>query len=97
MNLDKKEFRSSTSSYWLDSVKTTEYPQLEEDITTDVAIVGGGMAGITTAFLLREKGLKVTVVEADRILQGTTAHTTAKLTSQHYLIYARIKNKMGKN
>lgn len=95
MNLDKKEFRSSTSSYWLDSVKTTEYPQLEEDITTDVAIVGGGMAGITTAFLLREKGLKVTVVEADRILQGTTAHTTAKLTSQHYLIYARIKNKMG--
>ncbi|HPF43949.1 MAG TPA: FAD-dependent oxidoreductase [Syntrophomonadaceae bacterium] len=95
MHSNHNEFKGHTSSYWLDSVKETEYPSLQEDIKTDVVIVGGGMAGITTAFLLKEKGLKAAVLEADRILYGTTGHTTAKVTSQHSLIYARIKNQMG--
>lgn len=95
MHLNNNEFEDRTSSYWLASVPRTDYPSLQEDVQTDVAIVGGGMAGITTAFLLKMKGFKVTVVEADRILHGTTGHTTAKLTSQHALIYARIKNQMG--
>lgn len=95
MNAGNYEFKSSTNSYWLDSTKVTDFPQLTEDIKVDVAIVGGGMVGITTAFLLKKRGLKVAVVEAERILQGTTGHTTAKITSQHSLIYARIKKEMG--
>lgn len=51
MHSNHNEFKGHTSSYWLDSVKETEYPSLQEDIKTDVVIVGGGMAGITTAFL----------------------------------------------
>lgn len=82
-------------SYWLASTEKTNYPTLEEDIKVDVAIVGGGMAGITTAFLLKKEGLKVAVLEADGILQGTTGHTTAKITSQHGLIYNKIKTQMG--
>jgi glycine/D-amino acid oxidase-like deaminating enzyme/nitrite reductase/ring-hydroxylating ferredoxin subunit len=77
--------------YWLASTPKTDYPTLEQDITVDITIVGGGMAGITSAYLLKKEGFKVAVIDADKILQGTTAHTTAKLTSQHGLIYDKIK------
>lgn len=73
----------------------TDYPSLSEDITADVAIVGGGLVGITSAYLLTKAGLKVALLEADRILHGTTGHTTAKITSQHSLIYARLKKEIG--
>ena len=88
-------FKTPPESYWLASTAKTNYPALEEDMKVDVAIVGGGMTGITSAYLLKREGLRVAVIEADRILQGTTAHTTAKITSQHSLIYSRIKNYMG--
>lgn len=81
--------------YWISSTGTTNYPELKEDIKADVAVVGGGMAGITTAYLLKKEGLKVALVEASRILKGTTGHTTAKITSQHGLIYNKLKNSMG--
>lgn len=81
--------------YWLASTPETNYPALNEDISVDVAIVGGGMVGVTSAYLLKKEGFKVAVIEADRILQGTTAHTTAKLTSQHTLIYDKIKRSLG--
>lgn len=82
-------------SFWIASTPKTDYPTLNEDLKVDVAIIGGGMVGITTAYLLAEEGLKVAVLEADRILLGATAHTTAKLTSQHGLIYEQIKHQMG--
>ena len=52
-----------------------------------MAVVGAGMAGILTAYLLQESGLEVIVVEAARIASGQTAGTTAKITSQHGMIY----------
>lgn len=91
----QKEFIRTTNSYWIDSVHLPDYPPLEEDINVDVAIVGGGIVGITSAYLLARRGLKVAVAEASNILQGTTGHTTAKITSQHSLIYARLIKEMG--
>lgn len=88
-------FKSPPESYWLASTVKTSYPALEEDLKIDVAIVGGGMTGITSAYMLKREGLRVAVVEAGKILQGTTGHTTAKITSQHSLIYNRIKRYMG--
>lgn len=87
----------SPQSYWIDSTKNmlNEYPALTEDIKADVAIVGGGIAGITCAYLLGKEGLSVTVLEADRIAHGTTGRTTAKITSQHNLIYHKLIKQMG--
>lgn len=90
-------FKDPPQSYWMASTPGTEYPALKENMEVDVAIVGGGFVGITCAYLLKKEGLKVAVLEADKILQGTTGHTTAKITSQHGLIYDKTKGNMGEN
>lgn len=84
-------------SYWITSTPETSYPTLNEDIKVDVAIIGGGIVGITAGYLLKKKGTKVAIVEASRIVQGTTGFTTAKITSQHHLIYDKIIASMGMN
>ncbi len=90
-----KNLKEPPKSYWLASTPTTDYPSLNEDIEVDIVIIGGGLAGISSAYLLEKEGFKIAILEADRICQGTTAHTTAKITSQHDLIYNKLKNKMG--
>ncbi len=91
----KKGFVKEPESYWIASTDTTNYPALEENIVVDVAIVGGGITGITTGCLLKKAGLKVAIIEADRIARGTSGHTTAKITSQHGLIYDKIASQVG--
>ncbi len=91
-----ERFQTPPESYWIASTPETHYPKLDRDIQTDVAIIGGGIAGITTAYLLSVEGVKTVVLEADRILMGTTGHTTAKITSQHELIYDKIQTHVGK-
>jgi glycine/D-amino acid oxidase-like deaminating enzyme/nitrite reductase/ring-hydroxylating ferredoxin subunit len=84
-------------SYWMATTPESGYPSLSGDIRVDVAVLGGGIVGITSAFLLKEAGaLSVAVIEADRILTGVTGHTTAKVTSQHHLIYDRLLSKFGR-
>lgn len=65
---------------WDIGIRKPEFPSLEEDITVDVAIVGGGITGITAAHLLKEAGKKVAVLEMSRIGSGVTGGTTAHIT-----------------
>lgn len=88
-------FSSTHEPYWIASAPKTDYPTLDKDINVDVAIIGGGIVGITSAFLLKRKGIKVAIIEASKIAQGTTGYTTAKITSQHDLIYHKIKGRIG--
>jgi len=83
-------------SYWLASTPDSKYSPLPGDIHVDVAIIGGGIVGITSAFLLKLAGVSVAVIEADRIITGATGYTTAKITSQHGLIYNRLISELGK-
>ena len=86
------------NSIWLESVnKIKSSGKLEEDSSADVCIIGGGICGITTAYYLTKKGYNVIVVEKNEIANGVTGHTTAKITSQHGLIYHYLSEKYGIN
>ncbi len=82
-------------SVWKANSEFKSFPRLNEDIKTDVAIIGGGIAGILCAYMLKEKGVDCVVLEADRICNGVTQNTTAKITSQHGLIYDKLIKKFG--
>lgn len=82
-------------SLWRGTTELPSFPKLSEDISTDVAVVGGGITGITTAYLLSTAGYKVTIIEAGEILSGTTGFTSAKISAQHGLIYHHLIKHFG--
>lgn len=77
-------------SIWQKGVQLPTFPKLNGDISTDVLIIGGGIAGILTAYFLKQSGVDCMLVEKRRICSGTTGHTTAKITVQHGLIYHKL-------
>ncbi|PSQ33109.1 (2Fe-2S)-binding protein, partial [Halobacteriales archaeon QS_9_70_65] len=80
-------------SLWLATTPETDYEPLADGLEVDTVVVGGGITGLTTADRLTDAGLEVAVLEADRIVESTTGHTTAKLTSQHGLVYDFLTSK----
>lgn len=70
-------------------------PAAEGDATVDVAVLGGGITGIATAYLLKQAGATVAVVEAGRVVKSVTGNTTAKITSLHGLIYDHLVSQFG--
>lgn len=72
------------------------FPALEHDLKTDVLIVGGGMAGLLCAHMLAIQGVDYALIEAGRICGGVTRDTTAKITSQHGLVYHKLLHMHGK-
>ena len=83
-------------SIWRECSSKTSYPKLEENKQTEICIVGAGITGIVTAYELAEKGKKVILLDRDKCISGVTADTTAKVTSQHGLIYNYLINEFGK-
>ena len=82
-------------SIWTRSEKLPSFPQLQGDTKTEVLIVGGGMAGILCAYFLQEQGIDYILVEDRTICSGVTKNTTAKITSQHGLIYHKLVKDIG--
>lgn len=82
-------------SLWQAETEMPEFPALTGDAHTQVLIIGGGIAGILTAYLLHQSGVKYLLVEKNRICSGTTQNTTAKITFQHGLIYQKILKSSG--
>ena len=80
---------------WRENLSLPKFSTLNESIKTDVAIIGGGITGITAAYLLSKQNLKVALLDAGSILNGTTGHTTAKITAQHGLIYDELIHHFG--
>lgn len=82
-------------SIWSKTVEIEEREFLRGENRTEIAVIGGGLAGLLTAYYLQKRGKKVVVLEANRIGSGQTRNTTAKITSQHGLIYAKLCKKYG--
>lgn len=74
-----------------------QFPALSGDIRTDVLIIGGGIAGILTAYFLHQSGIKYILVEKGRICGENTQNTTAKITVQHGLIYSKLLKSGGEH
>ncbi len=82
-------------SVWSESCKFRKREALNKDIKTDVLVIGAGIAGILTAYMLKQNGRDVVLIDAAEIASGNTKNTTAKITSQHDLIYSKLITEFG--
>lgn len=82
-------------SIWTDSTKLPDFKKLKGEVYTDVLIIGGGICGILCAYFLKQMGVNYILVEGETICSGITKNTTAKITSQHSLIYDKLIKSEG--
>ena len=83
-------------SFWNATVKAQDHKTLQHDDKTDYLIIGGGLCGVLCAYFLQQEGADYMLIEGNRIGSGNTGNTTAKITSQHGLIYDRMIRSIGK-
>lgn len=84
------------ASLWQKTVPPlSEYSQLKSDLTCDAVVIGAGLTGVLTAHMLKKQGMDVILLDAGTPGQGTTAHTTAKITAQHGLCFAKMISSYG--
>ncbi len=84
-------------SYWLDLDPAPRYPTASGADAADVVVIGGGIAGITTAWEVSRTGRSVLLLEGAELLGGATGNTTAKVTSLHTLIYQQLDAETGRS
>src|SRR5450631_1204229 len=82
--------RRSTPSVWVATASIIRSSTLDKNTNVDVCVVGAGIAGMTTAYLLAREGKSVVVVEKNGISRGETAYTTAHLSSEIDASYRKI-------
>ena len=76
----------------MNNIKNNRLNKLDKDTECDVLIIGGGMAGLSTAYYLMDSGMKVVLIEKDKCGMGATSKNTGKLTWMQDLIYSRLTN-----
>ena len=84
-------------SVWITTSEQSGFGALEDAVDVDVAVIGAGIAGLSTALLLKDAGLRVAVLEAGAVCSATTGHTTAKVSAQHGLIYDTLRSSFGQD
>ena len=82
-------------SYWILSTESKQYEKLNENLKVDTLIIGAGIVGVTTAYLLAKQGINSVIIDADKVGYGTTGRNTGKVTTQHGTIFSKINNKYG--
>ena len=79
--------------YWQESSPMSRYPALDRNLKVDVAVIGAGITGLTTAYLLKRAGRTVAVIDRGRCGGVDTGHTTAHVTCVTDLdLSALVKN-----
>ena len=92
----ENKYTEKSKSIWSITTHLPPRNPLPGDLTVEAAVIGAGMAGILTAYLLQKQGIDVIVLDADQVASGQTKNTTAKITSQHGIIYQDLIKKLGK-
>ena len=82
---------TAAQSLWLEAMPPTGYPTLQGDQTFDIAVLGGGISGLTTALLCKRAGARVALIEADRVGGGVTGNNTAKVSALQSTMYSTIR------
>lgn len=83
-------------SVWSEQIELPKFESLKGDLQTEVLIIGGGLAGILCAYMLKQANVDYVLAEAKTICSGITKNTTAKITSQHGLIYDKLVRGYGR-
>ena len=86
-----------TTPYWTTTATFPQFAKLAEDLVTDVVVVGGGITGLTTAYLLAQAGKRVAVLERDRCAMTDTGHTSAHLTMVTDTRMSELVKQFGRN
>src|SRR5829696_8144460 len=89
------ELSDRTASLWMDTTPDAGFPALTEDLSADVAIVGGGLLGLSVAERCAREGARVVVLEHDVLGGGVTGHTTAKVTALQSTVYRELRSRHG--
>lgn len=82
-------------SPWRENVTLPCFDSAPEEVRTDVLIIGGGIAGLLTAYFLKEAGVDCLLIEAETICSGVTGNTTAKITVGHGLVYDKLRRRFS--
>jgi glycine/D-amino acid oxidase-like deaminating enzyme len=85
----------TTRSLWLATAGEASFPALDREREVDVAVVGGGLAGLTIGLLLKRAGLRVAVLERATVAGGATGLTTAKVSALQGVMYSEIASIRG--
>src|SRR5919205_4266092 len=87
-----------TTSVWMDTTDVPQFQPLTQDLRTNVCVVGAGIAGMTTAYLLARAGRAVVVIDDGPIGGGETSRTTAHLTAaldDRYSVLEKVHGEEG--
>ena len=83
------------NTIWEKDAKMPQFGALDGNLRTDVLVIGGGLAGLLCAYYLQKAGVDCALIEENRLMSGVSGRTTAKLTSQHGLIYKKLLDRFG--
>ncbi len=84
------------NSIWSATTKMPTFPALNQDLHVDTLVIGGGLTGLLCGFFLYEQNVDYAIIEQHNIAGHVTANTTAKITTQHGLIYSNLFRYQGK-
>src|SRR5918998_617059 len=87
----------ATDSLWIDKAPSTSYPSLERDLEVDVAVIGGGIAGITTALFCKQDGRSVAVLEKGVVSGAATGMSTAKASALQESLLSQVRKVAGRD
>ncbi|HWB59694.1 MAG TPA: FAD-dependent oxidoreductase, partial [Chthoniobacteraceae bacterium] len=87
----------NTTPYWADTSRIKSFPALSRNVSVDVAVIGGGITGITTAYLLKKAGAAVALIEREHMVALDTGHTTAHITYVTDLCISELVKNFGRD